>query len=180
MKNDVSSDDQKDHFLASGKVFDRVFSEGMALVEETASYLDGLGRKQSQALPREAGLTYAAWSMEVSTRLMQAASWLVMQKSVREGDMSLLEAGNPKYRLSNDQPPLDVSAQTGRGLPERFLALVARSEALYEQICRLDHALYVERPPSGPPSAVSDQWVKLQRAAEKGAFDPLRVWADRS
>lgn len=180
MEKDAQENDHRYHFLVSGKVFERVFTEGMALVEETASYLDGLGRKQARALPREANLTYAAWSMEVSTRLMQAASWLVMQKSVREGDMTRLEAGNQKYRLTNDQPALNTTEQEGLGLPEKFLTLVERSEALYEQICRLDHALYVETPGDGPPSAVSDQWVKLQRAAEKGAFDPLRIWADRS
>ena len=30
--------------FTGGKLFDTVFAKGMALVEETASYLDGLGR----------------------------------------------------------------------------------------------------------------------------------------
>ena len=72
--------------FTGGKLFDTVFSRGMALVEETASYLDGPGRDHAKSLDREPGLTYAAWSMELTTRLMQAASWLVMQKAVRDGD----------------------------------------------------------------------------------------------
>jgi regulator of CtrA degradation len=68
--------------FAGGKVFERVFTEGMALVEETASYLDGPGRSIAKELPREARLTYTSWSMELTTRLMQAASWLVMQRAV--------------------------------------------------------------------------------------------------
>ena len=34
--------------LASSQVFSDLFSDGMALVEETATYLDGPGRQQSK------------------------------------------------------------------------------------------------------------------------------------
>lgn len=163
--------------FTGGKVFDRVFAEGMALVEESAGYLDGPGREQSGSLPRDAGITYAAWSMELTTRLMQAASWLVMQKAVRDGEMRRQEALNPKYRLVRDNnPPLDVEAQRGGGMPAKFLDLVERSEALYERICRLDQALYVDAPQT-VQSPVNEQLQKLQSAAETGAFDPLRVWS---
>lgn len=161
--------------FTDGKVFERVFVDGMALVEETASYLDGPGRKLSSSLAREASLTYAAWSMELTTRLMQAASWLVMQKAVRDGDMHPEDAMQPKYRISREDPALDASVQRGRGLPDIFLDLVERSENLFERICRLDQAIYgggvIES-----PSPVGDQLAQLQKAAETGAFDPLRVW----
>ncbi len=161
--------------FTEGKVFEKVFIDGMALVEETASYLDGPGRKLSQDLPREAGLTYAAWSMELTTRLMQAASWLVMQKAVRDGDMDRSDATQEKYRISREEPALDTSAQRGLGLPDVFLDLVDRCENLFERICRLDAAIY-----SGgeieTESPVNAQLMELQRAAETGAFDPLSVW----
>ena len=162
--------------FTEGKVFDSVFSRGMALVEETASYLDGPGREISKDLPREAGLTYAAWSMELTTRLMQAASWMVMQKAVRDGEMTRMEATNAKYRIRRDEPPLDPSQQRGQGLPEEFLDLVGRAEALYEQICRLDAAIYAGRTESRPANPVFDQIQQLQDAAAEGAFDPLMVW----
>lgn len=162
--------------FADGKVFERVFTEGMALVEETASYLDGPGREQSSSLPREASLTYASWSMELSTRLMQAASWLVMQKSVRDGEMRREDAAAPKYRLTRDEPALDATAQADKGLPPRFLELVTRTEALFEQICRLDVALYASVPLKHGSSPVIRQMKQLQQAAETGAFDPLSIW----
>ncbi|MEL7040127.1 MAG: DUF1465 family protein [Pseudomonadota bacterium] len=161
--------------FTDGKVFEKVFVDGMALVEETASYLDGPGRKLSSTLPREASLTYAAWSMELTTRLMQAASWLVMQKAVRDGDMHSEDAMKPKYRISREDPALDAKAQRGRGLPDVFLDLVERSEALFERICRLDLAIY-GRGVVDSNSPVGDQLAQLQKAAETGAFDPLRVW----
>lgn len=161
--------------FAGGKVFERVFTEGMALVEKTAAYLDGPGRSLSQELSREARLTYTSWSMELTTRLMQAASWLVMQKAVRDGDMRREDAFAIKYRLKRDAPALDVSAQMGKGLPDEFLYLVANAEALFERIVRLDEALYSGRPRTVENSFTS-QLEKLQKAAETGAFDPLAIW----
>lgn len=162
--------------FTGGKLFDTVFTRGMALVEETAAYLDGPGRDQSKALTREASLTYSAWSMELTTRLMQAASWLVMQKAVRDGDMRREDAGSRKYRIRRDEPALDPSQQEGRGLPPRFLELVGRAEALFEQVCRLDEALYQPARPSAASNPVSQQIAALQKAADDGAFDPLMVW----
>lgn len=162
--------------FTGGKLFDTVFTRGMALVEETASYLDGPGREQAKTLPRDASLTYSAWSMELTTRLMQAASWLVMQKAVRDGEMRREDASARKYRIRRDDPPLDPVAQKDRGLPPRFLELVGRAEALYEQICRLDEALYRGTTAKPPVNPVVDQIAQLQKAAETGAFDPLMVW----
>jgi len=42
--------------LASSQVFASLFRDGMALVEETASYLDGTGRSESKKLERSAAL----------------------------------------------------------------------------------------------------------------------------
>lgn len=160
--------------FASDRLFERVFAEGMALVEETAAYLDGPGRDASSKLPRESSLTYAAWSMDLTTRLMQAASWLVMQRAVRDGDMPQEDAAQPKYRITRDEPALDPDAQKGLGLPERFLELVQRTEALYERICRLDLALYGPAQPVESP--VNQQIARLREAADRGTFDPLSVW----
>ncbi len=171
----LSSEALTDLSFTDGKVFEKVFVDGMALVEETASYLDGPGRKLSSTLPREASLTYAAWSMELTTRLMQAASWLVMQKAVRDGDMPREDATQSKYRISREDPALNASAQRGRGMPDVFLDLVERSENLFERICRLDAAIY-RGEHSDTVSPVGQQLAELQKAAETGAFDPLRVW----
>jgi regulator of CtrA degradation len=171
----VTAASQLDLSFTEGKVFEKVFVDGMALVEETAAYLDGPGRKLTDTLPREASLTYAAWSMELTTRLMQAASWLVMQKAVRDGDIAREDATKPKYRISRDEPALDASAQRGRGLPDVFLDLVERSENLFERICRLDSAIYGNGPIE-VESPVSLQLKELRKAAETGAFDPLKVW----
>jgi len=60
------------HRLASSAAFKDLFREGMTLVEEAASYLDGPGREESRALPRPAALAYSTESMRLTTRLMKA------------------------------------------------------------------------------------------------------------
>lgn len=71
--------------FARSELFDRTFQEGMELVEETAAYLDGDGRRESKLLSRSTALLYAGESMKLTTRLMQIASWLLVQRAVREG-----------------------------------------------------------------------------------------------
>ncbi len=161
--------------FASSEVFDRLFKEGMALVEEAAAYLDGPGRQQSRQLDREEALVYAAESMEVTTRLMQSASWLVVQRAVREGDMTANEAGEDKFRLSPPGELRELSAV--QHLPETLLDLVVRSRALYERVWRLDDTLFAdEETPTDNP--VMSQLERLQDVAESGAFDPLSIWRD--
>ncbi|ACT60638.1 protease adaptor protein RcdA [Hirschia baltica] len=159
--------------FASSEVFDRLFKEGMALVEEAAAYLDGPGRQQSRQLDREKALVYAAESMEVTTRLMQSASWLVVQRAVREGDMTSDEAGEDKFRLSAPGELRQLTAV--EHLPEMLQDLVVRSRALYERVWRLDETLFaVEETPTENP--VGNQLQRLQDIAESGAFDPLAIW----
>ena len=85
--------------LASSQAFAGLFKEGMALVEETASYLDGDGRQDSKKLERTAALAYATESMRLTTRLMQLASWLLLHRAVKEGEMSLSQANKEKTKV---------------------------------------------------------------------------------
>ena len=71
----------------------------MDLVEETAAYLDGAGRTEAKALERSVSLTYATESMRLTTRLMQLASWLLLHRAVKEGEMTLTQANREKTKV---------------------------------------------------------------------------------
>ncbi len=129
------------------ELFAKTFREGMDMVEETAAYLDGPGRHESKKLKRDDALTYASQSMRLTTRLMQVASWLLVQRALNEKEMELNEARAEKYRLvpetkSDEELSFSELAKTAYALPSRLLDLLARSEALYERITRLDRSLY--------------------------------------
>jgi regulator of CtrA degradation len=123
-------------------LFNRTFSEGMSLVEETARYLDGRGREESRALPRKIAILYAGESMRVTTRLMQAASWLLVQRAVHEGDMRAEDAARDRYRLGSKEICLGGGAEGVEMLPATLQNLLARSDALYRRIARLDDVLF--------------------------------------
>jgi len=132
-------------FTAS-ELFAKTFREGMDLVEETAAYLDGPGRQDSKKLGRNDALVYASQSMRLTTRLMQVASWLLVQRALKEGEMNGAEARAEKYRLvpENDEASEHTKPlrQYASSLPALLLDLLARSEKLYERIVRLDRSLY--------------------------------------
>jgi regulator of CtrA degradation len=130
-----------DRFTDSA-MFDKTFDEGMALVEETARYLDGKGREEARALPRKAAMLYAGVSMRVTTRLMQAASWLLVQRAVRDGDMARDDALNDRYRLGSREFCLGVTADDVTSLPMALADLLTRSDNLYRRIARLDDSLF--------------------------------------
>lgn len=125
-------------------MFERTFDEGMALVEETARYLDGKGREESRDLPRKAAMLYAGESMRVTTRLMQAASWLLVQRAVHDGDMDADAASNDRYRLGSKDLCLGASTEGTDMLPLSLRDLLTRSDNLYRRIARLDDILFGE------------------------------------
>jgi regulator of CtrA degradation len=143
-------------------MFDKTFDEGMALVEETARYLDGKGREEARVLPRKAAMLYAGESMRVTTRLMQAASWLLVQRAVRDGDMERADALNERYRLGSREICLGSSAEDVSPLPEELKDLLIRSDSLYRRIARLDDILFGEG--IAPPPGARGQMDTLAQA----------------
>ncbi len=136
-----------DNFTESA-MFDRTFDEGMALVEETARYLDGKGREEARILPRKTAMLYAGESMRVTTRLMQAASWLLVQRAVQDGDMQADVASQDRYRLGSKEICLGKSAEGVETLPPELQTLLERSDNLYRRIARLDDVLFGEAAPA--------------------------------
>jgi regulator of CtrA degradation len=123
-------------------LFQRTFDEGMSLVEETARYLDGPGREEQRTLPRKAAMLYAGESMRVTTRLMQAASWLLVQRAVHDGDMDIEDASSDRYRLGSKEICFGGSAEGVELLPAMLQDLLSRSDNLYRRIARLDEVLF--------------------------------------
>jgi len=123
-------------------LFRRTFDEGMSLVEETARYLDGKGREEQRDLPRKTALLYAGESMRVTTRLMQAASWLLVQRAVHEGEMKAEDASSDRYRLGSKEICFGASGEGCEFLPFMLQDLLSRSDNLYRRIARLDEVLF--------------------------------------
>ena len=154
------------HRLTASPAFRELFSEGMALVEEAAAYLDGPGREESRRLSRTAALAYATESMRLTTRLMQVASWLLLQRAVNEGDMTSAQAASEKHKVRLARQEVACAPELFEELPPRLRALSLRSMRLQARIVHLDQSLSASRPfaSRGELSPIASQIERLRMA----------------
>ncbi len=156
-------------FTDSGQ-FEKTFKEGMSLVEETANYLDGEGRVDARVLDRTGAIAYATESMRLTTRLMQMASWLLLQRAIASGEMNGDEALREKHRINLAEIGRGNDLKGGEQTPEGLKALVDRSLRLHERIKTLDSMLHREPATNDdvPMSPINAQLTLLERAFRVG------------
>lgn len=175
--NEPSRESVKTVKLAERRVFSQSFkplyNEGMGLVEETAEYLDGKGRAEAKKLSRLGATLYAAESMRLTTRLMQIASWLLLQRAANSGEMTRDQVASEKSKVRLDTASAHEDATGWNELPEAFLGLVTRSLRLQALVRRVDEEVYGsamgQAVSSGRrPNPVSDQISLLNTAFGRG------------
>jgi regulator of CtrA degradation len=157
--------------MVASEGFRALFSEGMGLVEATASYLDGDGRKESRDLQRGAALAYASESMRLTTRLMQITSWLLLQRAVNDGELTRMEAENEHRKVKLQPTETASSPELLALLPAKLNELIQHSVRLHSRIIKLDDLLRMEeRPSDGSSEAnpVAQQLNMLQMALDRG------------
>jgi len=151
--------------LMSSGGFDALYREGMGLIEEVAAYLDGPGRADSQHLSREASFVYATESMRLTTRLMQLASWLLLQRAVNEGEISPEQAMSEKAKVKFSALPSDRGGPGWDELPQAIVDYVEKGDRLFERVVKFDK---IERgeiaPEANAENAVSAQIDRLKSA----------------
>src|SRR5258708_28890890 len=98
---------------------------------------------------------------------MQLASWLLLHRAVKEGEMTLPQANREKTKVkpsAADPSPDEMLAK----LPEQLQELIARSMTLQAKVRRLDvsiHASTTERAAIGNP--LVPQMNRLKAAFER-------------
>jgi regulator of CtrA degradation len=143
--------------------FKPLYDEGMTLVERTAEYLDGAGRVEAKKLSRLAATLYAAESMRLTTRLMQVASWLLLQRAANSGEMTRDQVACEKAKVRLDTASAPDNAIGWDELPDVFMELVRHSLRLQNLVRRMDEEIYGSATAAGASSLhrrtnpVSDQ-----------------------
>ncbi|PZO77277.1 MAG: DUF1465 domain-containing protein [Mesorhizobium amorphae] len=153
--------------------FKPLYDDGMRLVEEAAEYLDGPGRAEAKALSRTVATLYAAESMRLTTRLMQIASWLLLQRAANSGEMTRDQVAAEKAKVRLDTHSANEEASGWVDLPASFRSLVERSLSLQALVRRMDDEIYgsaSDATASGPAGTnpVSDQITLLMTAFGRG------------
>jgi len=153
--------------------FELMFKDGMAMVEEAAAYLDGDGREHAKTLSRKGALAYAAESMRLTTRLMQVASWLLVQRAVARGEMTLEEARTQRYRLGAKELCYARPIEGADELPHPLADMISRSRRLYARVDRLDKMMHGDASEVEPKTAVARQLSKIESAFRQMRADDL-------
>lgn len=145
--------------------FDNVFKEGMALVERTAAYLDGEGRRDAKGLSGTTTVLYASESMRLTTRLLDLASWLLIRRELRDGAISPEQARAKRQRVKLKSFGRPSHTKGFNELPKGLRALIQESFALHDRIVQLDKAMFEPAEPVGPAvNPVAEQMARLQAA----------------
>jgi regulator of CtrA degradation len=156
--------------FAASDQFDAIYKEGMALVERTASYLDGPGRKEAKALKAPMTLTYATESMRLTTRLLELASWLMLHRALKDGEIDQQQAALRRQRVKLTPIGRSEHVKGFDELPGGLRDLVSQSFSLNDRITRLDHAITANAAPAKP----AENKVVAQFAQLEAAFGGLR------
>jgi regulator of CtrA degradation len=163
--------------LAERRVFSQrfkpLYNEGMGLVERAAGYLDGEGRAEAKKMSRVAATLYAAESMRLTTRLMQVASWLLLQRAANSGEMSREQVAAEKGKVRLDTASAHDNAPGWPELPAAFKEIVIRSLRLQAIVRRMDEEIYggeeaAETGQRGAGNPVSDQITLLNTVFARG------------
>jgi regulator of CtrA degradation len=143
--------------------FDRVFKEGMALVERTAEYLDREGRSESRKLKPPVSLTYSTESMRLTTRLLDLASWLLIQRGIKNGEISREEAAARRSRLKLGGTGRPTHIVHFDQLPTKLQHLIEESFQITDRIVQLDRAIEGTATDGGA-NPVGEQLAQIESA----------------
>lgn len=126
------------HVGLTPKLLDGLYLEAMVLTDEARSYFDVEGQQDQLLLDPRGKLGFACESLRVTTKLMQVVSWLLVQKAVQGGGVSVPERRPERltsfYSLDEEAIELDL-------LPERALEIALATNDLYDRVRRLDSQL---------------------------------------
>ena len=133
-------------FLAP-KLIDSLYVEAMLLADEARAYFDRHGREDRDGLDPLVRVGFSCESLKVTTRLMHVIAWLLTQRAVRAGEISMENSRSRSRRLG--EAPESDAALVER-LPNAARGLIQASRELYARAQRLDHGHDVLGPQASP------------------------------
>src|SRR5687767_12743781 len=113
------------------KLIDSLYVEAMVLADEARAYFDEHGRGDRLSLDPIVRVGFSCESLKVTTRLMHVIAWLLTQRAVEAGEISMGQARNPARRLGD---AVESDPQLLLCLPESALRLIKSSQDLYARV----------------------------------------------
>ena len=127
--------------------FSGTYDEAIEMLVQTRDYLTAAGDKDCALLAPERQKVFAFESLRLTSRLTRIMAWLLAQRAVHKGQMSIDEALDEGFCLRNVPVCVEKGADIA-GMPEGLRALLERSYRLYVRVSRLDDMVRCERLPA--------------------------------
>lgn len=131
--------------------FNGPYDEAMTLLVESRNYVAYLIEADQRPLSPGARLLVSFESMRLTSRLTQVMAWLLAQRALHAGEITLTEMASDRFALSGESICADNDAAESPELPLRLRRLLNRSYNLYQRISRLDalvkQAVQAPQPP---------------------------------
>lgn len=136
------------------RLIDTFYTEAMLLADEARHYFDEGGRAEREALPPLERVAFSCESLKVTTRLMHVIAWLLTQRALGAGELTMAEALEPTRRLG-DAPDTDVAVLAA--LPDQARAVIGSSIDLHRRVARIDAAQARDMPGDSPARSMLDR-----------------------
>ena len=133
------------------RLVDQFYTEAMLLADEARAYFDEEGRDDRQTLEPFARVGFACESLKVTTRIMHIVAWLLTQRAIESGELTLIEGQRPERRLGKANASDDKVVAI---LPERAQELIRQSSELYDRVKWFDEGQVSEAPVQSPARAL--------------------------
>ena len=118
--------------------FNRTYDEAMTLLIEARNYMAYHDAAEQQGASPAVRLQISYESMRVTSRLTQIMAWLLCQKAVHAGEITLEQATSDELALAGGDVCSCPSGPENEALPRGLRSLLSRSHDLYMLIVRLD------------------------------------------
>jgi regulator of CtrA degradation len=133
------------------RLVESLYTEAMLLADEARTYFDTASRADRDMLDPFVRVGFACESLKVTTRLMHIIAWLLTQRAVETGELSVASGRRPERRLGHAGAS---DSQVLEQLPKAAKALISSSIDLYERVRRLDEEQLSDQPVASPARAL--------------------------
>ena len=133
--------------MLAKRLIDGLYVEAMVLADEVRAYFDDIGRDARDGLDPMDRVLFSCESLKVTTRLMHVIAWLLTQRAVEVGELSVEGAREPSRRLGGE---VESDAATLARLPVDARHFVEASIELYRRVARLELGFEDDLPVASP------------------------------
>jgi regulator of CtrA degradation len=121
--------------------FDGPYAETMSLLEKVRHYILYEEKYDQQRIGEKSAHLINVELMDIIARLSHVLSWLIAQKAVRAGEMTIEESMEPKWQLSTAIACMGTGYEADESIPLRLQYFTVQSRRLFERVERLERQL---------------------------------------